>query len=436
MQAVVAAAIFALTLYLVLARPFGLNNGVSALLGAGLALLAGVVGWADVVAVAGMVWNATLALIGIIIISMLLDQAGFFRWAALHLARWAGGEGRRLLVYIILLGALVSTFFTNDSTVLILTPIVYELLKAVGIQGRAALPYLMACGFVADAMSVPLPVSNLTNIIAADYFGLSFARFAGLMLLPALVTLGATLALLLWYWRREIPAACNSDVLADPRLAIADRFLFLTGAAVLVAMVLFFFAGHRLGVPASVVMGGGALVLLLAARAGRVVRPLPVLRRAPWGVVFFSLGMYVVVFGLGRAGLTAAAAGVLGRLAAWGPLAAVTGTGVLVGVLSSLMNNLPGVMLGAMAIAAAPVTGGLREGMILAGVIGADIGPKMTPIGSLATLIWLHLLRDRGVTVGWRDYLHMGLLVTPPVLLAALVALWISVTGVLHLTGP
>lgn len=424
-----AAAIFLLTLYLVLARPFGLDNGVSALIGAGLALLAGVVAPADVLHVVGIVWNATLALIGIIIISVLLDQAGFFRWAALHLARRTAGDGRRLLIAIILLGALVSTFFTNDSTVLILTPIVYELLKALGLQGRPALPYLMACGFIADAMSIPLAVSNLTNIIAADYFGLAFGRFAALMLLPSLATLGASLAALFWYYRREIPATCASDVLADPREAVDDRFLFLTGAAVLAAMVVFFFAGHRLGVPASAVMGAGALVLLLATRVNRVVRPLPVLRRAPWGVVAFSLGMYLVVFGLGKAGLTAASARLLGALAERGALAAVAGTGALVAVFSALMNNLPGVMLGSLAVAAVPAAGALREGMILAAVAGADIGPKMTPIGSLATLIWLHLLRAKGVTISWKEYMRMGLAVTPPVLAAALLALWAVVRG-------
>lgn len=427
-QLALAVAIFLLTLTLVLARPRGLDNGLAATLGAGLALVAGVVSWADVRHVVGIVWNATLALIGIIVISVLLDQAGFFRWAALHLARWAGGDGRRLLIYIILLGAFVSTFFTNDSTVLILTPIVYELLKALGITGRGALPYLMACGFIADAMSIPLSVSNLTNIIAADFFDLSFARFAGLMLLPAAATLAASLAALLWYYRRETPATCDSSALADPRLAVDDRFLFLTGIAVLLGMVVFFFAGHRLGVPASAVMGTGAALLLLATRVNRVVQPWRVLRRAPWGVVVFSLGMYLVVFGMGKAGLTAASARLLGWLAGHGALAAVTGTGALVAVFSSLMNNLPGIMVGALAVAAAPVAGNLREGMILASVIGSDIGPKLTPIGSLATLIWLHLLRLKGVAISPREYLRMGLAVTPPVLAVALLALWAAVT--------
>lgn len=419
-----APAIFLLTLYLVIRRPRNLPAHAAALLGMALALATGVVTWADVRTVWGLVWNATLALVGILTISGILDEAGFFRWAALHLVRRAGGDGRRLLVAVVLLGAVTSALFTNDTTVLILTPIVCELLAAMGIRGRAALPYLMACGFVADALSVPLPVSNLTNIIAADFFGLPFGRFAARMFLPTLATLAATLALIFWYYRRDIPARCGAQAAGDPAAAVRDPFLFRAGAGVLAGMALFFAFGHALGIPAAAVMGGGAAVLVLATRVRGVVDPVPVLRRAPWGVVAFALGMFLVVYGLGKVGLTDLVARAVAALAAWHPGAAVVGTGLLVALLASAMNNLPGVLVGALAVAAAPVAALLREGLALAAVIGADIGPKLTPIGSLATLIWLHVLAARGVHISWRSYMAMGLAVTPPVLLAALLALW------------
>ena len=205
-QVVAAPAIFAFTLYLILARPRNLDTGVAAMVGAMLALLAGVITLADVRTVAGIVWDATFALIAIVVISVVLDQAGLFRWAALQMARRAGGNGRSIFLSVILLGAVVSTLFTNDATVLILTPIVYEMLAALGFDNRMMLPYMMACGFVADSMSIPLAVSNLTNMITARYFALDFGRFALLMLLPAVVCLGATVLVLRWYYRREIPS--------------------------------------------------------------------------------------------------------------------------------------------------------------------------------------------------------------------------------------
>jgi len=427
-QVVAAPAIFAFTLYLVLARPKNLDTGLAALIGAMLALFAGVITLADVRTVAGIVWDATFALIAIVVISVVLDQAGLFRWAALQMARRAGGDGRSIFLAVILLGAVVSTLFTNDATVLILTPIVYEMLAALGFDHRMMLPYMMACGFVADSMSIPLAVSNLTNMITARYFALDFGRFALLMLIPTGICLGTTVLVLRWYFRREIPARYDLAVLQDPAEAIRDPFLFRVGLGVLGAMVIAFFINSTLmRMPISFVIASGALVLLIASMKNRVVRPLAVVRQAPWHVVIFALGMYLVVYGLGNAGLTGWSAALLDRLLTLGPAAAVIGTGVLVALFSSLMNNLPGVMLGCLALAASGATGAVHEGMVLANVIGSDIGPKLTPIGSLATLIWLHSLQLRGMKITWQYYLKVGLIITPPVLLAALGALWASV---------
>jgi arsenical pump membrane protein len=425
---VAAPAIFAFTLYLVLARPRNLDTGLAALLGAVLALAAGVITLVDVRTVAGIVWDATFALIAIVVISVVLDQAGLFRWAALQMARRAGGNGRTIFLAVILLGAVVSTLFTNDATVLILTPIVYEMLAALGFDHRTMIPYMMACGFVADTMSIPLAVSNLTNMITARYFDLGFARFALLMLIPSLVCLAVTLWVLRWYYRREIPARYDLRMLPEPAEAIRDPFLFRVGLGVLGAMVLAFFANSLLlSVPVSFVMAAGAVVLLAASFKNRVVEAGAVIRQAPWHVVVFALGMYLVVYGVGNAGLTNWSAGLIGRLVELGPAAAIIGTGVLVALFSSLMNNLPGVMFGCLALAAAGATGAVQEGMILANVVGADIGPKLTPIGSLATLIWLHSLQLKGMRITWQSYLKVGLLITPPVLLATLGALWVSV---------
>lgn len=434
-----APAIFALTLFLVLRRPRQLNPGLAALIGAALAWALGVIAWSDVLVVAGLVWNSTLALVGILIISALLDAAGFFRWVALHLARYAGGSGRAIFVVVILLGAAVSGFFTNDSTVLILTPIVYELLRALGFSPRQMLPYLMACGFIADTMSLPLTVSNLTNMVAADYFHLDFARFAARMALPTLFSLATSLAMLYWLYRRSLPATFDAGLAPAPAAAIRDPFLFRAGAVGLVLMMAALVAGPRLGVPVSLVIGAGAALLLAATLVNRRVPAGPVLRQAPWHILVFAQGMYLVVFGLGKAGLTAWLATALAGAAAGGPGLLILGTGLLVTVLSAVMNNLPGLMLGVLAIgeagaafAAHPALGtaaggwGTTELAALAAVIGADIGPKLTPIGSLATLIWMHVLAGKGVRVTWAEYLRVGLLATPPVLLAALLGLWLA----------
>src|SRR3546814_254076 len=138
-----AAAIFVLTLVLVIWQPKGLGIGWSASLGALLALLAGVVHWTDIPVVWGIVWNATATFIAIIIISLLLDAAGFFEWAALHVARWGWGRGTALFALIVLLGAGVSALFANDGAALILTPIVMAMLMALGFGPAATLAFVM-----------------------------------------------------------------------------------------------------------------------------------------------------------------------------------------------------------------------------------------------------------------------------------------------------
>lgn len=428
MRQLLAVLIFLLTLYLVIAKPRNLNDGVAALLGAGLALLTGVIGLADVLTVAHLVWDATFALIAIVIVSTVLDGAGFFRWAALQMAGRAGGSGRAIFMAIILLGALVSTLFTNDATVLILTPIVYELLVALGFSARQMLPYLVACGFVADAMSIPLAVSNLTNMIAVRQFNLAFARYALVMLLPALATLAATLLVLRLYYRRELPAGYDRGALPAPASAIRDPFLFKVGAGVLALMVLAFFLNSLWHFPVSLVIAAGAVVLLLATQKNRVVEPVAVLKGAPWHVILFASGMFLVVFGLASSGLTDLLASWVTRMAGANHGALVIGTGGLVAVLSAGLNNLPAVMVGGLAIQAGNLSAPLREAAVLANVIGADIGPKLTPIGSLATLIWLYFLGKKGIKVTWVEYFKVGLVITPPVLLAALLGLWGALT--------
>jgi arsenical pump membrane protein len=424
----IAFAIFTVTLTFVIWQPRGLGIGWSAAAGAAVALLAGVIALADIPVVWHIIWNATGTFVALIVISLLLDKAGLFEWAALHMARWGGGNSTRLFVSLVLLGAVVSAIFANDGAALILTPIVIAMLRELKFPAKATLAYVMAAGFIADTASLPLVVSNLVNIVSADYFKISFARYASVMAPVNVVAVLATLGVLLWYYKRDLPATYDMTQLRAPRDAIHDGPTFYTGFGVLALLLAGFFWIEPLGVPISAVAAVGAVLLLLAAARGHRIAVRDVMANAPWQIVIFSLGMYLVVYGLRNAGLTGYVTAALDWCAQYGVWGAAMGTGLLTAALSSVMNNLPTVLIGALSIDATATTGAVRDAMIYANVIGSDLGPKITPIGSLATLLWLHVLAANQIRISWSYYFRVGIVLTLPVLLVTLAALAIRLS--------
>jgi len=420
--------IFIFTLVLVIWQPRGLGIGWSASLGAVIALVLGVVQISDIAVVWGIVWNATATFVAVIIISLLLDEAGFFEWAALHVARWGGGRGRLLFAFIVLLGAAVSALFANDGAALILTPIVMAMLVALGFTPAATLAFVMAAGFIADTASLPLIVSNLVNIVSADFFKIGFDAYAAVMVPVSVASVLASLAVLMLYFRRGIPATYDVRQLKEPSAAIKDPATFRAGWVVLVLLLVGFFGLEPLGVPVSAVAAVGSVLLLAVAARGSAISTRKVLRGAPWQIVIFSLGMYLVVYGLRNAGLADRIAGLLNIFAQGGVWGAAMGTGFLTALLSSVMNNMPTVLIGALSIDASSATGVVKEAMIYANVIGCDLGPKITPIGSLATLLWLHVLAKKGTTIAWGYYFKVGVALTVPVLFVTLAALAIRLS--------
>ncbi|EML6000381.1 arsenic transporter [Klebsiella pneumoniae] len=408
---------------MVIWQPRGLSIGWSASIGAVLALGTGVIHISDIPVVWNIVWNATAAFIAVIIISLLLDESGFFEWAALHVSRWGNGRGRLLFTWIVLLGAAVAALFANDGAALILTPIVIAMLLALGFSQGTTLAFVMAAGFIADTASLPLIVSNLVNIVSADFFDLGFTQYASVMIPVDAAAIAATLIMLHLFFRRDIPATYDVSLLKTPASVIKDAATFRAGWIVLLLLLVGFFVLEPLGIPVSAIAAAGAAVLFIVAKRGHGINTGKVLRSAPWQIVIFSLGMYLVVYGLRNAGLTEYLSGVLNLLAEKGLWAATFGTGFLTAFLSSVMNNMPTVLIGALSIDGSTATGVVKEAMIYANVIGCDLGPKITPIGSLATLLWLHVLAQKNITITWGYYFRTGIIMTLPVLFVTLAAL-------------
>ena len=426
---IAAVAIFICTLTLVIVQPKGLSIGWSATGGALVALALGVVRVGNVATVWDIVWNATLTFVAVIIISLVLDRIGFFEWAALHMLRAARGNTLRAFIYVIVLGALVAALFANDGAALIITPIVYQQMRVLGFSPREAMPFVMAAGFVADTTSLPFLVSNLVNIVSGNYFHIGFGTYAMTMLPVDVVSFFASLGVLYLYYRKLLTKSYDPGKLFSPKQAIKDPGLFRASWMVLALLLVGYLVSEPLKIPVSLPAAIIAAVFLFLARRSEALSVKNVVLEAPWKIVVFSLGMYLVVFGLRNAGLTHYLSSAINHVQSAGtvPLALAGGFGAA--TLSAIMNNMPTVLIGAISISGSTAHGIHQLALVYANVVGSDLGPKFTPIGSLATLLWLHVLESKGIKIGWGQYFRTGITLTVPVLLVTLLALsaWILV---------
>ncbi|MFW3343769.1 arsenic transporter [Aliarcobacter butzleri] len=409
--------IFLVTLFLIITQPKGLQIGTTAILGAIVALILGVVSINDVLDVTNIVWDATLAFIGIIILSLVLDEIGFFEWCALKMAKFSKGSGIRMFIYSILLGSFVSALFANDGAALILTPILLAKMRVLQLSTKTIIAFLLAGGFISDSASLPFVFSNLTNIVTANYFNIGFMDYFLNMIIPFIVSVIASIVFLWLILRKDIPKKVDIRLLKEPKSVIKNMNLFYFSWFFLAFLLSAYALGDIYKLPISFFALGGALVLLIIASLTKSVNAKNIIKEAPWQIVWFSIGLYIVVYGLKNAGLTEYLTTILNYLVLQGDTIAIISTGFISAILSAVMNNLPTIMIMDIALKDIP-----NEALAYANIIGCNLGPKMTPFGSLATLLWLHVLAKKGIKISFWEYSKFGLIITPPVLLFVLLA--------------
>lgn len=405
--------IFAASLVAILVRPRGISEAVSSSLGALLMVIAGIIPVAQAVALLLDSWNILLFFAGLVVVAWATEQSGFFRWVALWAARLAAGDARRLLRNILALGVLITTFLSNDATALLLTPVIASVAEETSLP---PVPFALACAFIANTASVTLPVSNPINILILEHFHLRLNVYLAQLLAPSLFAIAINVALFPLLFRKQSKRQFSSAALATPDEAISNATFFHATLVCLGVLSLAYVAGSLLGWPLSLVALGGAIALLLS---GIALGGLPVarVRRIPWNIVPFIAGLLVLVQGLENAGATDWLATQLVSIAGHGRFAGVFAAVIGSALGANVINNLPMATVMASTIRRAQVQPLLlRRGLVASVIFGCDVGPNLTALGSLSTILSLMLLRRKGLWVTSWDYMRVGLIITPPML--------------------
>ena len=421
--------VFLLTLLLVILRPYKLNVGYTALFGATVSLFLGTVNLRDVLFILFSIWDAVLAFVFLVFISIILERVGFFEWSALVLLSFSKGNGFLFYLYLMMLTSATSALFANDGAMLMLTPLLYNKLKVLRLKPVDMIPYFIAVGFMSESASLPFIISNLTNIMTARYFGLGFWEYAVYMFFPYLTSSIFTTLILWLLYRKHMVRRFDPEAIEDkpPYLAVRDPFIFRLAWMLIptLGIAFLFVELFHVKIPVSLILFVACLILSLSTLRNRVVSLKLVFRLTPWHIVAFALGMYVVVYGLKNAGLVGTVSVMIKELYAHGSLTAILGVGIISSFLSALLNNLPAVLMINLSIGESQVPEHIRTFLGLANVVGANIGQKITPIGSLATLLWLHLLKTKGVNINISYYFRVHILLSLITTLVVLMSLWI-----------
>lgn len=424
MSMLITIVVFILTLATIIIKPKRLHEAFIALAGAGLLFAAQLIEPEDAAYIWSFVWNATFSLIGIMIFTVLLHQNGFFRWAALHIVHRFHQRQLLLFIGLSLLAALITVFFNNDGTVLIMVPIVLEVTALLKMSRNSRIIFLLGVGFMADTASAPLMMSNLTNILTADFFHLSFSEYASRMLLPGIMAIAATILVMVFYFRKTIKKEESlklaPEKFPEPSSAIHHNRLFKYSWITIILMIVGYLGSEKLGIPVAVVAVVCAAIQWITSAAAGCAPFKETVMRAPWLIIVFALSMNLIVYSMHVHGASAWLPNVIQAIVSTNEFVGIMGSGLVFSLLAALMNNLPAVLISSLAID--EVTG--PHYLPFASLLGTTIGAKLTPIGSLATLLWIQLVRQGGIRFSWREYTKYGLLLTLPILLVSLIGLW------------
>jgi arsenical pump membrane protein len=422
-RTILASFVGVLTLVGIMTRPFRWTEAHIAMGGAGVLLLLGLIRPADAAMTLVRDWNTFLFFLGMMGLSAMAESAGLFDWLAVQAARLAGHSAKRLFLNVFLLGTAITMIFSNDATALILTPVVYVLVTKLRLP---VLPYLFACTFIADSASFLLPISNPINIIVMSHYPLTLPAFLRLLFLPCVVVIAINITVFYFLYRGELKGTFDLGRLPSAAQAVQHPAYFRYTLAVLALVAPSYVIAAAFQWPLSLVAVAGALLLLVGALFWKRTTLMKAGKAISWPIFGFIAGMFIVVRAIEDTGLTVKFGRLLLHLSGGTSFGAVmVGTfGSALG--TNLINNVPmAVVMNSSLGSVQHAAPAIRNGFVAATMFGCDLGPNLTTVGSLATILWLLILRERDVEVSGLDYFKVGMVVTPVMLFTGALTIWL-----------
>lgn len=434
---------FLVTLVFILWRPKGINEAIPATIGAIVIILTGSVSLSDLAIIAETISDAAITIMATIVMAIVLESFGLFHWVAEKLTEKAKGSGIRLFWYVNLLCFMMTLFFNNDGSILITTPILVMLLNNMGLKNHQKVPYLLSGGLIATASSAPIGVSNIVNLIALKIVHMDLYMHTLMMFVPATLGLILLATLLFLRFKKIIPKTIPTKVngLSLPAYhplkqssvytIEKSRTKFVRNILIFVLAVrLSLFVASYFSIPLSLMSVIGSFILLGWRWAYLKVPPNDMLKKTPWYIIAFAFSMYVIIYGLNNIGLTDMLIHIMSPLVSGSLLHTSVLMGILLTLLSNIFNNHPALMVGTITLTNMPLDAISLKVAYLANVIGSDIGALLLPMGTLATLMWMHIVRSGNVKISWSEYIRITVVIIPPTLLFTLVILYYWVTWI------
>ncbi|MDQ0200240.1 arsenic transporter [Neobacillus ginsengisoli] len=432
------------TLGLILWRPKGINEAIPAAIGALIVVLSGSVSLSDLGIITDTISGAAITIMATIVMAIVLESFGFFHWVAEKLAEKAKGSGIRLFWYVNLLCFLMTLLFNNDGSILITTPILVMLLNNMGLKNHQKIPYLLSGGLIATASSAPIGVSNIVNLVALKIVHMTLYMHTAMMFVPATLGLLLLVGLLFLRFRKILPKTIPTKVsgLSLPsyhplkpgpqglkHASEKARSRFMRNVLLFVfAVRVSLFVASFFAIPVSLVAVFGSLVLLGWRWAYLKISPADMLKKTPWYIIIFAFCMYTIIYGLNNIGLTTWLIGFMQPIVSGSLLHASVVMGVLLTVTSNIFNNHPALMVGTLTLTHMHLDLLSLKIAYLANIVGSDMGSLLLPMGTLATLMWMHIVKRGKVRITWGEYIKITAVVIPPTVLFTLVVLyyWVS----------